>query len=95
MKRKPENYTKVKLLGVGSFGKAYLVKGQQSNEFSVIKEIDITKMSDAEKMEALKEAKIMEGLHHPNIVQFKEVYKTKKGAICIVMDYADGTAWTL
>ena len=26
----------------------------------------------------------------PNIVRFKEVYKTKKGKLCIVMDYADG-----
>jgi serine/threonine protein kinase len=25
-----------------------------------------------------------------NIVRFREVYKTKKGKLCIVMDYADG-----
>lgn len=29
-------------------------------------------------------------LNHPNIIRFKEVYKTKKGQLCIVMDYADG-----
>lgn len=29
-------------------------------------------------------------LQHPNIIRFKEVYKTKKGQLCIVMDYADG-----
>jgi NIMA (never in mitosis gene a)-related kinase len=27
---------------------------------------------------------------HPNIVRFREVYKTKNGRLCIVMDYADG-----
>jgi NIMA (never in mitosis gene a)-related kinase len=27
---------------------------------------------------------------HPNIVRFKEVYKTKNGRLCIVMEYADG-----
>lgn len=32
----------------------------------------------------------MEVLNHPNIIRFKEVYKTKKGQLCIVMDYADG-----
>jgi len=47
-------------------------------------------MSDEEKKETLKEAKILEALHHPNIVKFKEVYKTKKGKLCIVMEYADG-----
>lgn len=39
---------------------------------------------------AYKEAKIMQTLKHPNIINFREVYKTKKGKLCIVMDYADG-----
>ena len=42
------------------------------------------------KKTTLKEAKILEALKHPNIVKFKEVYKTKKGKLCIVMEYADG-----
>jgi NIMA (never in mitosis gene a)-related kinase len=29
-------------------------------------------------------------LNHPNIVKFREVYLTKKGKMCIVMEYADG-----
>jgi NIMA (never in mitosis gene a)-related kinase len=32
----------------------------------------------------------MSTLKHPNIINFREVYKTKKGKLCIVMDYADG-----
>jgi NIMA (never in mitosis gene a)-related kinase len=47
-------------------------------------------MSDQEKRDTLKEAKILEMLNHPNIVKFREVYKTKRGKLCIVMDYADG-----
>lgn len=47
-------------------------------------------MSEQEKRETIKEAKILEVLNHPNIIRFKEVYKTKKGQMCIVMDYADG-----
>ena len=38
----------------------------------------------------MKEAKILEVMHHPNIVRFREVYKTKKGKLCIVMDYCEG-----
>ena len=87
---KPERYIKVKLLGEGSFGKAYLVRAESSNELYVIKEIDIRSMTADEQKETLKEAKILESLAHPNIVRFKEVYKTKKGNLCIVMDYADG-----
>ena len=47
-------------------------------------------MTTEEKGKTLEEAKILEGLNHPNIVRFKEVYKTKQGKLCIVMDYADG-----
>ena len=38
----------------------------------------------------MQEAKILEALSHPNIVKFIEVFKTKKGKLCIVMDFADG-----
>jgi NIMA (never in mitosis gene a)-related kinase len=47
-------------------------------------------MSEEEKKETFRESKILEVLNHPNIIRFKEVYKTKKGQLCIVMDYADG-----
>lgn len=55
----------------------------------MIKQVDIAQMSEEERKETLIEAKILEALNHPNIVKFREVYKTKKGKLCIVMDYAD------
>lgn len=55
-----------------------------------MKMIDIHKMSESEKREVVQESKLLEALSHPNIVQFIEVYKTKKGKLCIIMDYADG-----
>ena len=47
-------------------------------------------MKDEERRETIKEARILEALRHPNIVKFREVYKTKNNRLCIVMDYADG-----
>jgi NIMA (never in mitosis gene a)-related kinase len=47
-------------------------------------------MTEDERKETLQEAKILEVLNHPNITRFREVYKTKKGKLCIVMDYCDG-----
>jgi NIMA (never in mitosis gene a)-related kinase len=32
----------------------------------------------------------MEKFTHPNIIKSYDVYKTKKGKLCIVMEYADG-----
>jgi NIMA (never in mitosis gene a)-related kinase len=55
-----------------------------------MKQIDISKMSDNERKETVKEANILEVLSHPNIVKFIEVFKTKNGKLCIVMDFADG-----
>ena len=52
--------------------------------------MDMKYMSEDEMRECLKEAKILMSLRHPNIINFREVYKTKKGKLCIVMDYADG-----
>ena len=47
-------------------------------------------MNPQEKADTFKEARILEVLSHPNIIRFKEVYTTKKGKLCIAMDYADG-----
>jgi len=50
----------------------------------------LQRLSEEERRETLREAKILEVLQHPNIVRFREVYKTKKGKLCIVMDFANG-----
>lgn len=47
-------------------------------------------MSEQEKKETYRESKILELFNHPNIIRFREVYKTQAGQLCIVMDYADG-----
>lgn len=85
-----ETYKKISTLGVGSFGTAYLVECQSDKQMAVIKQIDIGEMTEEERKETLREAKILEVLNHPNITRFREVYKTKKGKLCIVMDYCDG-----
>jgi len=84
-----ETYKKISTLGTGSFGVAYLVECQSDKAKAVIKQIDIGEMNEEERKETLKEAKILEVLNHPNITRFREVYKTKKGKLCIVMDYCD------
>lgn len=86
----PQLYKRLKLLGEGSFGKAFLVESLKDHLLYVIKQMDLTRMSDSEKKEMIREAKILEAMVHPNIICFREVYRTKKGKLCIVMDYAEG-----
>jgi NIMA (never in mitosis gene a)-related kinase len=52
----------VKLLGEGSFGKAYLIERIKDGLMCVMKMIDIGRMSEAERKETLQEAKIIEHL---------------------------------
>ena len=85
-----EQYKKIKKLGDGAYGTAYLCEGQQTKKLRVVKEIDMKDMDEKQRKAALKEAKIMEKLTHPNIIKSYDVYKTKKGKLCIVMEYADG-----
>ena len=85
-----EQYKRIKLLGEGSFGKAYLVECLRDSSKCVIKQMDLSQMSEKEKLETIKEAEILQLFKHPNIIRFKEVYKTKKAKLCIVMEYAEG-----
>jgi NIMA (never in mitosis gene a)-related kinase len=32
---------------------------------------------------------MMQKLSHPNVIQFKEIYTTRKQKLCIVMEYAE------
>lgn len=85
-----EMYIQIKLLGEGSFGKAFLVRSSSDGSLCVVKKMEMKQMTEQEKKETLGEARILEALNHPNIVRFREVYKTKRNQLCIVMDYCDG-----
>lgn len=85
-----EKYQRIKVLGKGSFGKAYLVKNTEANELCVVKQMETSAMDPKERNEAVKEAMLLKRMDHPNIVRFQEVFMTRKGRLCIVMDYADG-----
>jgi len=77
-------------LGKGSFGKAYLVKNTEADELCVVKQMETSMMDPKERNEAVKEAMLLKRMDHKNIVRFQEVFMTRKGRLCIVMDYADG-----
>ena len=86
------NYKVIKLLGEGSFGKAYLCTKDSSDVFCVIKQIVVEDMTKQEKDDVYNESVILSKLDHPNIIKFFEVFESKvpKLTFNIVTEYADG-----
>lgn len=85
-----QKYKKVRTIGKGSFGYAVLVRNvEELDSLSVMKIIDIEKMTQKQREESLTEIKCLRSLDHPFIIKYKESFIEKK-ALCIVMDYADG-----
>nr|XP_034376358.1 serine/threonine-protein kinase Nek3 isoform X2 [Arvicanthis niloticus] len=77
-----DNYTVLRVIGQGSFGRALLVLQESSNETFAMKEIRLLENSR-------KEAVLLAKMKHPNIVAFKESFEAE-GHLYIVMEYCDG-----
>ena len=76
-------------LGAGEYGTAYLAEAQSNQEKVVIKQVRVEGMTREEVKQTVKEAKILQHMNHKNVVGFKEVYRTKNGFVCLVMEYCD------
>ena len=83
-----ENYTLIKILGVGGFGRAYLAKSKQTDELVVIKDVDLTDMEEKPRKLMEQEGFILQKLSHPNIVKCIDSKIINEKAY-IVMEYAD------
>uniref|UniRef100_A0A671EA40 non-specific serine/threonine protein kinase n=1 Tax=Rhinolophus ferrumequinum TaxID=59479 RepID=A0A671EA40_RHIFE len=84
-----EKYVRLRKIGEGSFGKAILVKSTEDGKQYVIKEINISKMSNKEREESRREVAVLANMKHPNIVQYRESFE-ENGSLYIVMDYCEG-----
>lgn len=81
------DYTKIREIGSGSFGKAYLV--QTAGRSAVLKEVDMSRMDQLERAQAEGEVRVLQKLKHPYIVKYWESFVHSR-RLCIVMDYCDG-----
>ncbi|XP_026509259.1 serine/threonine-protein kinase Nek3-like [Terrapene carolina triunguis] len=82
-----EEYTVLKVLGEGSFGRALLVFHKSSDQKYAMKEIRLPK-SPSDVQSSRKEAILLAKMKHPNIVAYKESFEAD-GHLYIVMEYCD------
>ena len=87
-----ETYTVIKLLGNGAFGKAYLIKSNETQIYYVIKRISLNFFNDEDGKQVINEGLLLKRIDHPNIIQFKECFKNLKPLpqLNIIMEYANG-----
>ncbi|XP_069905002.1 serine/threonine-protein kinase Nek3 isoform X4 [Oryctolagus cuniculus] len=69
-----DDYTVLRVIGEGSFGRALLVQQESSNQLFAMKEIRLPK-SFSETQKSRKEAVLLAKMKHPNIVAFKESFE--------------------
>ena len=66
-------------VGEGTYGSVFVARDRKSNEIVALKRINTKQEENGFPITALREVKILKALHHPNIVNLKEIV-TSKGA---------------
>lgn len=83
-------YRVEKRLGSGSFGTVYLVEDMKTKgEWKVLKEIYAGELQPDETVDAMREARLLSNLNHPNIVKFLDSFVDGE-FFCIVTEYCEG-----
>ncbi|KAL4511939.1 hypothetical protein ABPG72_012784 [Tetrahymena utriculariae] len=85
-----DNYIKIELVGKGNFGLAVLVQSKINRKYYIMKIIDILRLDQRQRQDALNEVKFLKELGHPFIIAYRESFVDKDRYLCIVMDYCEG-----
>ena len=70
----------------------YLCHRRADNAELIMKQIPLEDMNAADRDSAMKEVKILDKLKHPNIIGLYDSFFLG-AALCIIMEYAEGTMW--
>ncbi|XP_071941131.1 uncharacterized protein [Antedon mediterranea] len=82
-------FEKIRVIGSGSFGQAWLVCSKQSKRKYVVKEMQVSNMTEKERNQALNEVSILARLKHKHVIRYRQAF-VNNGMLCIAMEYADG-----
>lgn len=83
------NYSELKKIGEGSFGKVLLVQSDADRSKLVCKIVDVSAASPKETQDAVKEGRLLASFKHPYIVRYAESF-IDGGWLCLIMDYCEG-----
>lgn len=83
-----EKFKKIKIIGSGTFGSAWLVESFASGRKYALKELAVSVPNGQDQRAAMNEVRILAQLKHKNIVRYKEAF-VNGGKLHIVMEYAE------
>ncbi|KAL6636200.1 kinase-like domain-containing protein [Neocallimastix sp. 'constans'] len=92
--RKPNNeklgniYLKICQIGEGSYGKVYKAENKVNGEFVALKKMKLESEKEGFPLTAMREIKLLQSLHHPNIVQLLEIM-IEKDSYYIISEYME------
>ena len=78
------NYEIVKPIGKGKFAVVYNARKIDSGETVAFKRISVNMMDDKSREKCLKEVRLLQSLHHPNIIQYLDSFIEANDLIIIV-----------
>ena len=85
-----DGYTKLRIIGTGSFGTVWLIRSKLNQRNYVLNEIPLS-VKEKKRTFVLNEVKVLSGLRHKNIIRYKEAF-FNNGLLCITMEFAhEGT----
>lgn len=70
------NYKKIKVVGRGAFGSAYLSREKKSTKLVVVKEL-FSNMTEDERSTSVGEIQVLSMLKHPNIIAYFDSFVSK------------------
>ncbi len=80
----------IKELGRGAFGTVFTAKRKADGLIYAIKRVNISKMNNKDRENALNEIRVLASICHPNIVDYKEAfYDEESSTLNIVMEFVD------
>lgn len=86
--KRMDRYRKMRIIGAGSFGTAWLVESNFSGKKYALKELCVSTMSEQDRHLSLNEAKILSRLKHKNVVRYREAF-VQENKLYIAMEYAE------
>jgi len=80
----------LKKLGDGSYSVVYKVRRKADNNIYALKKVNLQKLKEKEKINALNEVRILASVKSPFVISYKEAFiNDSDKSLCIVMEYAD------